>query len=109
MFAQMPAKLTASLITLSALGCAFASAGVQLAPAQWTAAATVLMVTGLMAAATQEIVRLRQPALAIICFCSLAAESLLILRRAANWGDHLKNSQLSGAALVLIGLFFVTQ
>jgi len=109
MFAQMSLAMAVSLITLSALGYAIATAGMKLASHQWTTAAAFLMITGLMAATAGEIVLLRQSNLAIIYICILAVESLLILGLAAFWGDHLSISQLSGAALVLIGLFFVTQ
>lgn len=108
MFAQLSLITAVGLIVLSAFGYAIATAGMKLAASGISIAATALMVAGLMAASLAEITLLRQSNLAIIYVCILAVESLLILGLAAFWGDHLNFYQLSGAALVMIGLLLVS-
>ncbi|MDU9003667.1 5-aminolevulinate synthase [Sedimentitalea todarodis] len=109
MTAQINMTTTVILMALTASGYAIATLGMKLASYQLNALALVLMATGLAGAALAEITLLRQANLSVIYLGIIAVESLLVLSVAAVIGDRLTPVQLSGGAMVLVGMILVSQ
>ncbi|WP_424986840.1 hypothetical protein [Microbulbifer sp. S227A] len=99
---------TLLLMALTATGYAIATLGMKLASDQVNAFAVALMAAGLAGAALAEIILLRQASLPVIYLGIVAVESLLVLSVAAMIGDRLTPVQLSGGALVLLGMILVS-
>lgn len=108
MTAQISMTTTVFLMALTAGGYAIATLGMKIASDQMNALALALMAMGLAAAALAEITLLRQANLAVIYMGIIAVETLLVLTVAAIIGDRLTPLQLSGAALVLVGMALVS-
>lgn len=108
MTAQISMTTTVILMALTAVGYAIATLGMKLASDQLNALALALMATGLAGAALAEITLLRQANLSVIYLGIIAVETLLVLSIAALIGDRLTPVQLSGGALVLVGMILVS-
>lgn len=108
MTAQFSMSATLLLMALTAGGYALATLGMKLAADQMNAVAVTLMAAGLAGAAFAEIALLRQANLATIYLGIIAVESLLVLTVAVMIGDRLTTLQISGGAMVLIGLALVS-
>lgn len=107
MTTQLSMTTTVILMALTAGGYAVATLGMKIASYQLSALAMALMAMGLAGAALAEITLLRQANLSVIYLGIIAVESLLVLTIAALIGDRLTPLQLSGAALVLVGMALV--
>lgn len=108
MTAQFSIVTTLVLIAMTAGGYAIATLGMKLASSQISTLAVSLMTAGLVAAALAEINLLRHTNLAVIYLGIIAVETLLVLSIAAMIGDRLTPQQMSGGALVLLGLALVS-
>ncbi|MEO9780212.1 MAG: 5-aminolevulinate synthase [Sedimentitalea sp.] len=108
MTAQISMTTTVILMALTASGYAIATLGMKIASDQINALALALMATGLAGAALAEITLLRQANLSVIYLGIIAVETILVLSVAALIGDRLTPLQLSGGALVLVGMILVS-
>lgn len=108
MTAQISMTTTLILMALTASGYAIATLGMKIASDQMNALALALMATGLAGAALAEITLLRQANLSVIYLGIIAVETILVLSVAALIGERLTPLQLSGGALVLVGMIMVS-
>lgn len=108
MTAQISMTTTLILMALTASGYAIATLGMKIASDKINALALALMATGLAGAALAEITLLRQANLSVIYLGIIAVETILVLSVAALIGDRLTPVQLSGGALVLVGMILVS-
>lgn len=108
MTAQISMTTTVILMALTASGYAIATLGMKIASDQMNALALALMATGLAGAALAEITLLRQANLSVIYLGIIGVETILVLSVAALIGDRLTPVQLSGGALVLVGMILVS-
>lgn len=96
-----------ALIMLAAVGYSTATIGMKMGSSALTGIAMLVMIIGLAAAIFGEMAVLRSANLGPIYIAIIGVETLIVLAYAWYIGEAMSLRQISGASLVVFGLFLV--